>query len=363
MYRTLKLSSVGMLLIAVGTMWLVFSQPTLCARTLQEGLSLCGGPLLVSLFPFLIVSSLLMQCGAGELLGFLLRPVARLIGVKSPAAGGVLLVGLLGGFAPAANAAAQAVKSGRLTPDDASALLPACICSGPSFVILTVGEQLLGSRSLGIRLFAAQVLAGWLTAAVLGRIRGSSSSFPKLPEETETLTPVRLDAVIAQSAVTYVKLCGFVLYFRMLAAGLGKLLPPNAAVLPAMLLEVCSGCDFAAKTGLWASGMCCAALSLQGLSVLLQVRTICPPEISFRPLLVGRMLHLPLSLAFFYLGLSEQAVETFSTFCGRVVTMQRVPTDCALFAFFGCCFVASEMCCFWRERSLTTSYKDTRNIK
>lgn len=345
MSQTLKLSSVGMLLIAVGTMWLVFSQPTLCARTLQEGLSLCGGPLLVSLFPFLIVSSLLMQCGAGERLGFLFQLVARLIGVKSPAAGGVLLVGLLGGFAPAANAAAQAVKTKKLTPAEASALLPVCICSGPSFVILTVGEQLLGSRSLGIRLFAAQVLAGWLTAAVLGRIKGSSSAFPKSPEEAESPFPaVRLDAVIAQSAVTYVKLCGFVLYFRMLAAGLGNLLPPNVAVLPAMLLEVCSGCALAAKTGLWASGMCCAALSLQGLSVLLQVRTICPPEISFRPLLAGRLLHLPLSLAFFYLGLPEQAVETFSTFCGRVVTMQRVPTDCALLAFFGCCFVASEMC-------------------
>lgn len=345
MCRTLKLSSAAMLLLACGTMWLVFSQPTLCARTLQEGLALCSGSLLVSLFPFLIVSNLLMQCGAGELFGFLLQPVARIIGVKSPAAGGVLLIGLLGGFAPAANAAAQAVRSQKLTSDEASALLPACICSGPSFVILTVGEELLGSQSLGIQLFAAQVLAGYLTAAVLGRIKGIPRTSATLAERADALpSEMRLDAVIAQSTTTYGKLCGFVLYFRMLAAGVGQILPGNAAVVPAMLLEVCSGCDLASRTGLWASGMCCAALSVQGLSVLLQVRTICPPEISFRPLLAGRLLHLPLSLAFFYLGLPEQAVETFSTLCGRVVTMQRVPTDCALLAFFGCCLFAVELC-------------------
>lgn len=140
--------------------------PVRCSR----GLPCAAGPLLVSLFPFLIVSALLMRCGAGQVLGFVFRPVARLIGVRSPAAGGVLLIGFLGGFAPAAAAVAEAVRSRELTPQEASALLPACICSGPSFVILTAGEQLLGSRVLGIRLFAAQVLAGYLTAALLNRL-------------------------------------------------------------------------------------------------------------------------------------------------------------------------------------------------
>ena len=45
---------------------------------------------------------------------------------------------------------AEAVRSRELTSQEASALLPACICSGPSFVILTVGEQLLGSRTAGV---------------------------------------------------------------------------------------------------------------------------------------------------------------------------------------------------------------------
>ena len=173
----------GVLLALAGyTAFLVFAAPQRCADALQAGLRLCGGPLLVSLFPFLIVSALLMQSGAGEWLGVLFRPAARLIGVRAKSAGGVLLIGALGGFAPAASAAAQAAQTGQLSAKQASALLPACICSGPSFVILTVGEQMLGSRALGVRLFASQLLAGYLSAALLCRMQGGGADGKTLPQ-------------------------------------------------------------------------------------------------------------------------------------------------------------------------------------
>ena len=342
MNRTHKFGQGALLALAVLTAVLVFAAPQRCAEALHAGLQLCGGPLLLSLFPFLIVSALLMGCGAGPLLGFVFQPAVRLIGIQAKGAGSVLLIGFLGGFAPAAVAASEAVHTGQLTPRQASALLPACICSGPSFVILTVGEQMLGSRALGVRLFAAQVLAGYLSAAVLNRLHGGREN--ALPAPLAEPSRPKLDAVVAQAAVTYLKLCGFVLYFRLLAAGCGALLPGMWAVLPAMLLEVCSGCDLAARTGLWASSLCCAALSVQGISVLLQVRTICPAEISFKPLLAARILHLPLSLALFYITLPEKAVQTFSTLSERVIVMHRVPLDCALLAFAVCCITACELC-------------------
>ena len=49
----------GLLLaLAAATAVLVFAAPQTCARALQAGLALCGGPLLVSLFPFLIPADL-----------------------------------------------------------------------------------------------------------------------------------------------------------------------------------------------------------------------------------------------------------------------------------------------------------------
>ena len=58
----------------------------------------------------------------------------------------------------------------------------------------------------------------------------------------------------------------------------------------------------------------------------------------------ARLLHLPLSLALFYLGLPQQAVETFTTLPERVILMRRVPLDCALLAFALCCLTAWELC-------------------
>ena len=294
----------GLFLLGAATAALVFAAPQTCAEAFRQGLALCGGPLLVSLFPFLVVSALIMRSGAGEVLGVLLWPVVRCIGLRSRSAGSVLLIGLVGGFAPAAAATAEAVRSRELTSQEASALLPACICSGPSFVILTVGEQLLGSR-----------------------VRGIPEPLPAPPAAAQTEPPPALDTILAQAAVTYLKLCGFVLYFRLLAAGCGLLLPAALAPFPAMLLEVCSGCDYAARTGLWASGLCCAALSVQGASVLLQV--------------------------LFYLGLPERAVESFNTLCNRVVPMRRVPTDCALLVFAVCCITACEACRLTEKRHKT----------
>lgn len=244
-----------------------------------------------------------------------------------------------GWLCTSASAAAQAVRTGQLTAEEADALLPACICSGPSFVVLTVGQSLLGSAELGVLLFASQITANYLTAALLNRFAGVRSVKPGSAAPASPAPP-RLDEILADAAITYCKLCGFILFFRMLAAGAGALLPAGAGTLCAVLLEVCSGCDLASRTGRWGSLLCCAALSVQGLSVLLQVRTICPPEMTLRPLYWARLLHLPLSLALFYLLLPGGEADVFSTLPARVLLMRRVSPDCALLVFAVCCMAA-----------------------
>lgn len=364
MNQTKKFSGLLALLLAALVGALPFAAPQVCMQALQEGLALCGGPLLLSLYPFLVASTLLIQCPLGDALALPLRPVAWLIGGRAPCAARVLLIGFLGGFAPAANAAAEAVRSGQMTADEADRLLPACVCSGPSFVILTVGQALLGSTELGVLLFLAQVSAGWLCAALLTRLswkqkRARRPAAPKATYENAP-QPLHLDSIIAQAAQTYLKLCGFVLFFRMLAAGVGAVFPPAVGTACAILLEVCSGCDLAARTGYWASALCCAALSVQGLSVLMQVRSLCPPEMTLRPLYVARVLHLPLSLAIFYLLLPEGEAEVFSTLPECVIPMRQLPLDCTLLLFAGCCVGVCQL----TNRILRRDFRETspRNL-
>ena len=73
-----KIRGVGYFLMALAAGLLPFAAPDACAQALREGLALCGGPLLLSLFPFLIVSTLLIQCPAADVLGLPFCPAARL---------------------------------------------------------------------------------------------------------------------------------------------------------------------------------------------------------------------------------------------------------------------------------------------
>lgn len=121
---------------------------------------------------------------------------------------------------------------GQLTAEEADALLPACICSGPSFVVLTVGQSLLGSAELGVLLFASQITANYLTAALLNRFVECVRSNRDL-QRMHPLHLPRLDEILADAAITYCKFCGFILFFRMLAAGQGRFcLPVRAHSVP-----------------------------------------------------------------------------------------------------------------------------------
>ena len=115
MNQTKNYSELVSLMLAVLIGALPFAAPEACAQALRDGLTLCSGPLLLSLFPFLIVSTLLIQCPAADVLGLPFCPAARLIGVRAPAAGRVLLIGSLGGCSLRGPGAAGGIP-GRLCP-------------------------------------------------------------------------------------------------------------------------------------------------------------------------------------------------------------------------------------------------------
>ena len=82
-------------------------------------------------------------------------------------------------------------------------------------------------------------------------------------------------------------------------------------------------------------------LSLQSLSVLLQVRALLCPQLSLAPLLAARPLHLACSLAALrgLLGLVPGAAAAASTLTGRVIAQSSTPPDAALVLFLLCCAV------------------------
>ena len=93
MNRLFGWKQTGVFLLALAAGILPFAVPEVCAAALREGLTLCSGPLLLSLFPFLVVSRLLIQCPESDLLALPFRLAAWGIGIRTPCAARVLCIG------------------------------------------------------------------------------------------------------------------------------------------------------------------------------------------------------------------------------------------------------------------------------
>ena len=124
------------------------------------GLTLCAKAVVPSLFPFLVLSSMLVEGNFEELL---FAPFAKRFGQNASAFCAVFL-GLLFGAPVGARAIAQAYDKGKLSKEKAERLL--CLTGAPSlpFVVGTVGGIFLDDLRLGWLLWASTLPGLWLSA-------------------------------------------------------------------------------------------------------------------------------------------------------------------------------------------------------
>ena len=308
-------------------------------RGIVQGLHCCAGQIIPALFPFFVLSAMLLADPAARWLGMGLRPVTLLLGIRSRRAPSALLMSWLGGFAVAARCVSQLYEEHALTDRQAQCLLIAGAGSSPAFVVNAVGLLMLGSSQAGFLLLGA-LLAANGCCAMLFRLTGGREPLP----DTEPVSgkPVTLADAVRQAVDSTLTVCGFILFFHFILGILLPLLPDRPALhfAAACLLEVTAGCRAGAADPLPLYA-CCAALSLLSLSVLLQIRALLSPQLSLRPLILSRLVHLPLALLFLRaeLLLWPVSVPACSTLAPRVFVRSRVPADAALLIFLLCCTI------------------------
>ena len=191
----------------------------------KEALSLCARSVIPSLFPFMVVSSLLLALGFGELaapwLAGLMEPLFRVPGAGSAA----LLLGLVGGYPIGAKTAADLCRNGLVSREEAERLLAFCNNSNPVFLISVLGTGVFGSVRAGVWLWLIHLLAALLTGLIF---RGNSKHTTKQsaarssPFQTADFIPAFVDAV-RSSLSGILSVCAFVVFFYVLAQPMAAL--------------------------------------------------------------------------------------------------------------------------------------------
>lgn len=129
--------------------------PTACADGVREGLSLAAVQALPALFPFFVVSGLLVRCDTARLSPLLAKPLARLYGLP-PEAAPALVLGLIGGYPVGAATACALLDEGVLSREAAERVNRFCNCASPGFCIGLVGLGVFGSAQAGAMLYGIQ---------------------------------------------------------------------------------------------------------------------------------------------------------------------------------------------------------------
>ena len=290
-----------------------------CAHVLSDAarnaLSLCARVLIPSLFPYMVISSMIVSLGAAETLG---RPLATLTRrfLRLPgAAAGAMLLGALCGFPIGAKAACELFRRGTLSREQAERLIAAANNTGPAFLIEIVGIRLWHSASLGMLLYTLQLFLAFLIAAAAAR------RAPIPPKESNGAAAAPAPSLfssfadaIEESASATLGICGMIVFFacllslaeRLLTAfSLETLLPAAAAV-----LEFSAGTGAAAvlggRAGLFLTGF---AVGFSGLSVFAQsMRFTAPLKLSLHTAFFSKLLQgLLLGGAAAWLGASSLA--------------------------------------------------------
>ena len=309
-YRDLLLG-LGLLL-AAGALVLWPNQAMEAARS---SLALCGNVIIPSLFPFFVLSSLVVELGMSRYLGRLLQPVMAPLFRVNGACAAALALGVVGGYPVGARTAISLYQSGQCSKTEAERLLAFCNNCGPAFILGVVGTGIFGSGRAGLLLYLGHIAASLLVGLLFrfykpgqGPGRGRE---PAVQFQTARF-PVAFTRSVTGALQSTLNICAFILLFTVViqiltvsgwltgaAACLSALFGPLglsqtwAERLLAGFLEMSTGVSTLTSGALTGRiSMAAFMLGWAGISVHCQVLAFLGDSgLSLRTYLVGKALH------------------------------------------------------------------------
>lgn len=260
----------------------------------SSALELCVTRVIPPLFPYMVLSSLILSLD-------LLEPLYRRILTEKcfglpKCAAPVLLTGFVCGFPVGASGAAQLVQDGKISRSDAAKLCAVSSAASPAFVIGSVGQW--WSREYGVILWLTQVLTSLILAATLFRGSvsdpdGRKADSRAVPGVTESLCRAVLSAAQSCLAVT-----AYITFFGTAAIMLSVVFPPLSPLF-AVLLEFSRGSSFGAQTGgIFGIILTGSAVGFSGVSVLMQTASfLTPVNVPMKPVISAKLITMLTSAA------------------------------------------------------------------
>ena len=318
-------------------------QPDAAAQAAKNGLLLCGNLIVPALFPFFILSSLLISTGGAARFGRLLSGVMGIWFHQPGASASALVLGFLGGYPVGAKTVCTLYEEKLCDRTQAEHLLLFCNNAGPAFILGAAGSAVFHSAAIGFLLLAIQIFSALLVGVLFRPARGDPAP---TQAPTNALRPFSrcLTESVQQAASATVNVCALVIFFSVVLRLLDccglfglcrRLLAfchcPDAWQLPLLsgVLELSNGVALLSGT---VDGLIPAAflLSWGGCSVHCQTLTcLTQHDLNLRPYFLGKLFQGCVSAALACLALR------FLPLAQRTLNPTQLPLEQPLTGAFG----------------------------
>jgi sporulation integral membrane protein YlbJ len=259
-----------LMVICYGALLLIYPEESSAGA--HAGLIICFELIIPSLFPFFVLSSLLVSLGFATLIGKCLKrwmwPLFRLSGSCAAA----FILGAIGGYPVGARTTAQLYENHQCTKKDALHLSAFCNNCGPAFLFSVTGVGVFSSKAAGFLLLgthlAASCLIGFLFRFFPFAKEDREDTLTESFHQTPPFSSVFSDC-IRDSFSSTLNVCAFVVLFSVLlrlatcsgllswaAEHLSELLP--AVFSPALCHSLIAGI-FEVSTGIYTLSDICTS--------------------------------------------------------------------------------------------------------
>ncbi len=269
-------------------------------RYMGRGLSLCAGTVIPSLFPFMVISELLVKSGAGEAFGRLFSRLMRWIFGISGAGVSAVFLGSMCGFPVGARTAISLYDENLISKSECEHLLTFTSNPSSAFLVTAVGVSIFGSHKLGVILYTVVLGSSFLVgffARFFIHDKGKPVSHPHYPSGLHPGGVSMFTSAVSNAASAMLTVCAYVIFFSALTGALESMfsesghLSETAFALLCGFFELTGGISEASGLSSLTTAVILTAFlaGWSGLSVHCQVLSLCGGRgLSFKPYFIAK---------------------------------------------------------------------------
>ena len=278
--RSLRCERTAIVILWMLSLFVLFyflRSPSTAKNAVKSALDVCAVGLIPSLFPFVVLVSIINSSGLSQRISKIVGvPLGVIFGISESASSAIIL-GALGGFPIGAVCTRELYTSAEITKSDAERLITFTNNASPAFCIGVVGASFFGDTAFGVRLYLCQMISG-VTVGILQRKKVCAQSVSK--NGTEHIDLARtVTAAISNGALTMLTICAFAVFFAVVGDALCTTVRHYFGDMFATLVGATCEITLGARTSVTLGGnisriLCAFAVGWSGISVHMQVSSI-----------------------------------------------------------------------------------------